>query len=128
MARKQLRTTCSAPGCRNTLPPGRRKFCCDECSKRKSPPAVKPAVDEALSAMADDQPKAAEPEVTWAFARKVKCPRCGSGNTQATSTQGRVQYRQCMMAVCRYRFKAYATEVKPAAVASGKEEATQPQP
>lgn len=33
-----------------------------------------------------------------------QCPRCGSWDTQARSTQGNVQYRICRRAVCRHSY------------------------
>ena len=38
------------------------------------------------------------------------CPRCGSWNTVAVSTQGRIQYRKCRNAICRFGFKAIRGE------------------
>lgn len=34
----------------------------------------------------------------------IRCPRCGASDTVATSTKGRIQYRKCLRAVCRYNF------------------------
>ena len=47
----------------------------------------------------------------YAFATKARCPRCKSLNTRAYSTNGDVQYRECLMAVCRHRFVARGEKI-----------------
>ena len=52
----------------------------------------------------------AKPKV-WAFPTKSRCPRCGSVETEATSTQGELQYRRCTVPVCRRTYVVYGTQV-----------------
>ena len=47
--------------------------------------------------------RAAEPE--YAFPSRSRCPRCQASDTRAVSTQGNVQYRQCIRPICRQRYK-----------------------
>ena len=48
------------------------------------------------------------------FPRLPPCPRCHSMDTRPTSTQGRIQYRQCSRVGCYHRFA-----VKPIAPPDG---------
>ena len=40
----------------------------------------------------------------FSFPTKVRCPRCKSLQTRAYSTNENTQYRECLVAVCRWRF------------------------
>lgn len=40
----------------------------------------------------------------YSFPTVSRCPRCGATDTIATSTQGKVQYRRCLRAVCRHTY------------------------
>lgn len=46
-----------------------------------------------------------QPEATYAFPSKSRCPRCKSTNTLRKTDRGRVQYRQCQRPICRRRYK-----------------------
>ena len=48
----------------------------------------------------------------WSFPTVSRCPRCGGTQTQAYSTQGKVQYRKCLAPVCQKRYSAMGTKVK----------------
>lgn len=47
----------------------------------------------------------------YSFQTKVRCNRCGSLQTVAYSTQGTVQYRRCLISICRWKFKVLGTLV-----------------
>jgi len=47
----------------------------------------------------------------YAFPTAAPCPRCGCQRTIVTSTYAKVQYRQCLMAVCRHRFPVLGKRV-----------------
>jgi len=49
--------------------------------------------------------------VRWTFPSGSRCPRCGSAQTRAVSTQGRVQYRQCQAPICRHRYHQFGREM-----------------
>jgi len=68
-----------------------------------------PPFDEAR-----DEPATAADEVepvAYAFATKVRCPRCGVIDNEATSTQGDTQYRRCRRGTCRKTFAVRGTAV-----------------
>lgn len=48
------------------------------------------------------------PQESLAFPRNPPCPRCKGMRSLCTRTAGRVQYRECLGAVCRYKFKSIA--------------------
>lgn len=45
-----------------------------------------------------------EKEVAYDFAHGRRCPRCGTLDTEARSTQGDIQYRRCKRGVCRHAY------------------------
>jgi hypothetical protein len=45
------------------------------------------------------------PKEEYAFPSRVRCERCGSPNSKVYGTKGATQYRECQVAVCRWRFK-----------------------
>ena len=47
----------------------------------------------------------------YAFLTLSRCPRCKTTDTVATSTQGKVQYRRCLRAVCRWTYTVMGTKV-----------------
>ncbi len=51
-------------------------------------------------------------EVVYAFPTKSKCPRCGSVNTRRTGEYGELQYRQCQVTVCRWKYAVHGEPVK----------------
>jgi len=54
-------------------------------------------------------PKKAEP--IYAFPTKSRCPRCKQTDTEATSTQGKWQYRRCTRAICRHAYQVEGTKI-----------------
>lgn len=56
--------------------------------------------------------KAKEKGIQYAFPKENPCPRCHAMDTIATSTQGRVQYRQCTRAICRHNFKTVGKKIE----------------
>lgn len=76
--------------------------------KAKSKPAaiIEPPAPEVQPAAVTS-----EPERVFGFLTKSRCPRCGSTNTRAYSTQGRVQYRQCQIPICRRKYVQYGQKV-----------------
>jgi hypothetical protein len=40
----------------------------------------------------------------YSFPSKSRCPRCQTTDTQVRSTQGSVQYRVCLRAVCKHKY------------------------
>ena len=48
--------------------------------------------------------EATPPATVFAFPSRSRCPRCGTVDTVALSTQGDVQYRRCLRAICRKRY------------------------
>jgi len=47
----------------------------------------------------------------YAFPRDIRCPRCNANDTVATSTQGQIQYRHCIRAICRENFKIIGQKI-----------------
>jgi hypothetical protein len=68
----------------------------------KQPSALPAAAEPAISERPD--PVFLARQTKWAFPTQARCPRCNGLQTRATSTQGPIQYRQCMAAICLYRF------------------------
>lgn len=92
-----------------------------EAVKDPAPPAVTPApvkeppqVDveqtAATGGVTVTGPATPRPSV-YAFGTKSRCPRCGSTQTQATSTQGNIQYRQCQMPICRHKYSVFGKKI-----------------
>jgi|GEM_PF-3661910 len=54
---------------------------------------------------------AAEEVVVYSFDHGRRCPRCQSVDTVARSTQGHVQYRRCVRAVCMHRYAVVGKEI-----------------
>lgn len=82
--------------------------------QREGPPTglVRPVpVPPELAAAAQEQKETPEEAERYSFPTVVRCPRCNSPNTTAYATKGRIQYRACQGAVCRYRFKAVGKAV-----------------
>ena len=52
-----------------------------------------------------------DPKVLYEFPSHPVCPRCGTRDNRAVSTQGQVQYRKCQRATCRWRWKVVGVEV-----------------
>jgi len=48
----------------------------------------------------------------YSFPTVSQCPRCRGTDTRARSTQGKVQYRICLAAVCRKRYAVIGTKIK----------------
>lgn len=53
----------------------------------------------------EDEKPQPQPQQTWAFPSRSRCPRCGSIQTKAYRVEGGVQYRECQNAVCRRRYR-----------------------
>jgi len=87
--------------------------------KAKAKPAAesKPALvpeDPPAEVQAETPSPAAKPKQRrrrYGFLTVSRCPRCGSTHTRAYSTQGRVQYRQCLVPICRKRYTVFGTKV-----------------
>ncbi len=47
----------------------------------------------------------------YAFKTVVRCPRCRSMDTKATSTQKSLQYRRCQAPICRHLFNVVGIPV-----------------
>ena len=80
-------------------------------AKSSPVPALEDPPAPQVKVAAVTSPAAPEPKRVFGFLTKSRCPRCGSTNTRAYSTQGRVQYRQCMVAICRRRYVEYGKRV-----------------
>jgi len=52
-------------------------------------------------------------EAIFSFLTRVVCPRCGGGDTRAYCTRGQFQYRQCVMPICRHKFRVAGRLVRP---------------
>ena len=52
----------------------------------------------------ETQEPAKKKKDVYSFPTKSRCPRCGSTDTLALSTNGDRQYRRCQMAVCKWRY------------------------
>lgn len=48
--------------------------------------------------------KPTQTQPVYAFLTQNRCPRCKSTDTVARSTQGKWQYRECQVAVCRTKY------------------------
>ena len=47
----------------------------------------------------------------YAFPTKSRCPRCGSTDTEATSTQDGIQYRKCKRGICNWKYWTRGTKI-----------------
>jgi len=61
--------------------------------------------------MAKKKKEKAKKERKYSFPTASKCPRCNSTHTAAYSTQGNIQYRKCLVAICRHRYKVVADRI-----------------
>lgn len=61
-------------------------------------------IQENESKDSEISPESQSPKEAYAFPTKSRCPRCGALDTKATSTQGKIQHRQCQRAICRRRY------------------------
>lgn len=59
----------------------------------------------------ETSPEVPETRDQYAFPKVNPCPRCHATDTVATSTQGKVQYRQCTRAICRDNFKVIGQKI-----------------
>lgn len=50
-------------------------------------------------------------EKIYAFPSKCLCPRCGTVENHATSTQRQIQYRQCQRPICRHRWSVLGQRI-----------------
>lgn len=75
----------------------------ESANKKQSPPAVE-STDRS-------DPVALALGVRWSFPTRSKCPRCGGFYTRATSTQGNVQYRKCMIPICQKRYSVLGKKI-----------------
>ena len=80
-----------------------------QTENQASPPASDGSTSQEANESSDTPPSKGEqkPESEgekFSFPTRVRCPRCRSLQTRATSTQGQIQYRECQMPVCRKRF------------------------
>ena len=50
-------------------------------------------------------------KVVYSFPTQSKCPRCGTTETTAYSTKGKVQYRRCLRAICRWNYQVIGQKV-----------------
>ena len=57
------------------------------------------------------QVQTTRPEPVYSFPTRSRCPRCGAPDTKATSTQGEIQYRECIRPVCRHTFKVQGSRI-----------------
>lgn len=48
----------------------------------------------------------------YSFPTRSICPRCGSSQTQAYSTQGQIQYRKCLSPICRHNYSVRGKRIK----------------
>jgi len=77
--------------------------------KQKQSSAL-PAAVESVSTERPD-PVDLALQTKWSFPSQSRCPRCRGTSTRATSTQGKVQYRQCQAPICQKRYTVIGTKV-----------------
>lgn len=86
---------------------------CGKCGQTKSVTAfykdARSADGYRKNCKACTPPKASKKR--YSFPTVSRCARCGSSQTQAYSTHGNVQYRKCLVAVCRNRYPVIGTKV-----------------
>ena len=52
----------------------------------------------------DPKPIAEEKPIIYSFESRSRCPRCNSINTKTTGRNRDIQYRKCLMPLCRNRY------------------------
>jgi rRNA maturation protein Nop10 len=57
--------------------------------------------------------KEADAGPQYTFEKNPRCPACGSRDSTATSTQGRIQYRKCRRVGCYHLFHIEAAKLLP---------------
>ena len=69
------------------------------------------AVDDTIDKPVDDaetivnrKTKIENKKVIYAFPTQSRCLRCGTTDTTAYATKGRIQYRRCLRAICRHTY------------------------
>lgn len=82
----------------------------DLAHRTLDPQEMEAACGEAIDAMDQCQPQTSSEPTVYDFSHGKRCPRCKTTDTVARSTQGRVQYRRCLRAVCR---KTYSVVGRP---------------
>lgn len=50
-------------------------------------------------------------KITYSFPTQSRCPRCRTTDTIATSTQGKIQYRRCLRAICRHTYTVIGMKI-----------------
>jgi len=73
-------------------------------SKKKAPAKQNPPPEVKTETPVEEKP-------IFAFPSKVRCPECKEINSKATSTQGQIQYRQCLVAYCGHTWKEIGTKI-----------------
>jgi len=68
-------------------------------------------VDDTIDKPVDDaetivnrKTKIENKKVIYAFPTQSRCLRCGTTDTTAYATKGRIQYRRCLRAICRHTY------------------------
>ena len=70
--------------------------------KRDPKPIVEAVIPvEASTPLAQEADRA-----QYSFPTRSRCPRCGSSQTRALSSQEQIQYRVCIIPTCRHHYKA----------------------
>jgi hypothetical protein len=60
---------------------------------------------------ASDTNQEQEQKPRYAFPTVSRCPRCGSTDTRAYATKGKIQYRRCQMPVCRWTYTVIGQKI-----------------
>lgn len=78
--------------------------------RRAGPAPEKPSPTPVATPPAPASPPKAEPR--YNFKRYVRCPRCGSTQTERTGQHGATQYRVCTVPIppCGHRFSVQGTQ------------------
>jgi len=91
-----------------------------ECLANGQPlPGADPAKLARIEALIEkaQEPAAGTPEPPekekpkYSFPTKSRCPRCQTTDTEATSTQDNIQYRQCKRAICKWKYTVRGVKV-----------------
>ena len=82
-------------------------------ARRKKKPEIAaeaPAQERNVAAETQEAPRSTKGPV-YAFPTRSRCPRCGSLNTEAYTTQGDIQRRRCRVPVCRRKYHVVGVRV-----------------
>lgn len=70
---------------------------------------VKQPIDDKVEQPIDKP--AGKKRIRYSFPTVSRCPRCRTTDTVATSTQGKIQYRRCLRAICRWTYQVIGKKV-----------------